>query len=77
VRERPDGGRTGYLVGPFDTHEEALGRVEEARRIACEVNDRGIWYAYGTARVERYRKAFPWADSMTGSDCHPALDLGV
>lgn len=54
VRERPDGGRTGYLVGPFDTHEEALGQVDAARRIAREVNSDAHWYAYGTARVESY-----------------------
>jgi hypothetical protein len=52
VRERPDGGRTGYLAGPWDTHEEALAHVEPVRRLAESKNDRARWYAFGTARVE-------------------------
>jgi hypothetical protein len=46
-----DAGRTGFLVGPYDTHEEALERVDEAKRLACEANSRGVWYAYGTSKV--------------------------
>lgn len=46
-----DNGRHGYLAGPFRTHREALEWVEPTKKIACEVNSRGIWYAYGTSRV--------------------------
>jgi hypothetical protein len=52
VRERPDGGRSGFLVGPLETHEEALALVEPVREIAKSKNSRAVWYAFGTARVE-------------------------
>jgi hypothetical protein len=52
VRERPEGGRTGFLVGPLATHEEALALVEPTRKIAESRNDRAHWYAFGTTRVE-------------------------
>lgn len=47
-----DGSRTGFLVGPLATHEEALALVEPVREIAESRNDRARWYAFGTARVE-------------------------
>lgn len=46
-----DGGRSGALLGPYNTHDEALANVDRAREHAQQVNDRAIWYAYGTARV--------------------------
>lgn len=46
-----DGGRTGRLLGPYDSHGEALARVEDGRRLAKAANDRAFWYAYGTSRV--------------------------
>ena len=45
-------GRHGLLAGPFTTHAEALRYVEPARRKAEEVNERAIWYAYGTLAMK-------------------------
>jgi hypothetical protein len=47
-----DGSRTGWLLGPYATHGEALKKVELGRKLAEKVNDRAIWYAYGTASVD-------------------------
>jgi hypothetical protein len=46
-----DGPRTGYLLGPFDTHREALDRVDLGRILAEKHNTRALFggYAYGTA----------------------------
>lgn len=52
-----DGPRFNFLAGPFDTHEEALAKVDAARAKANEVNDRAWFYAYGTAQApEGYDK---------------------
>lgn len=44
-----DGPRTGFLLGPYDTHREALDKVERGRKLAQEVNDRATWFAFGTS----------------------------
>ena len=44
-----DHDRTGFLLGPFISHADALANVERGRKLAESVNDRAIWYAYGTA----------------------------
>ena len=44
-----DGPRTGFLLGPYDTHKEALDKVDRGRQLAQEVNDWAWFYAYGTA----------------------------
>ena len=42
------------LRGPFvNDHGAALAAVAEARRRACELDPRGEWDAYGTARRNR------------------------
>lgn len=51
-----DGGRTGWLLGPYDFHGEALARVEDGRRLAKAANDRAFWYAYGTSRIATGRR---------------------
>lgn len=50
-----DGPRTGFLLGPYDTHAEALANVERGKRLAHESDNysRSWFYAYGTARVKR------------------------
>lgn len=45
-------GRVGLLAGPFSTHAEALRWVEPARKKAEAVNDRAIWYAFGTLAMK-------------------------
>ena len=48
-----DGGRTGLLAGPFAKHAEAILLVDEARRVAEQVNDRAPFYWFGTCRSEK------------------------
>jgi hypothetical protein len=46
------GGRVGFLLGPFETHQAALDAVPEGKRKAEEVDARAFWHAFGTLRVE-------------------------
>lgn len=46
-----DGPRTGVLLGPYDTKDEAESRVKDGKRLAESVNSRAFWYAYGVTRV--------------------------
>lgn len=46
-----DGPRRALLAGPWPTHAEALAMVETVRTKACELDGRGHWYAFGTARL--------------------------
>lgn len=48
-----DGARTGLLLGPFGTHEEAKANVERGRKLAEKANDRAVWFAFGTASAPR------------------------
>ena len=41
------------LLGPFDTHQEALDQVDIGHVLALEVDVRASWYAYGTVGVLR------------------------
>ncbi len=52
-----DGSRFALLAGPFETHSEACGWVKRARDIACRVDPRAWFYAFGTASTRpEYRK---------------------
>jgi hypothetical protein len=44
-----DGNRSGFLLGPYTTHQEALDLVDRGRDLACAANDRAWFYSYGTA----------------------------
>lgn len=46
-----DGPRTGILLGPYGSKDEAESHVRLGKRLAEQVNDRAIWYAYGVTRV--------------------------
>ena len=43
-----DNGRNGFLLGPYETHDEARQNVTRARKFARDVDSRAIWYAFGT-----------------------------
>ena len=43
--------RVGFLAGPYDTHAEALAKVDEATRRAKEADAWAHFYAFGTTRV--------------------------
>lgn len=40
------------LAGPFDTHDEAKGNVERARKMAEELDPRAAFDAFGTSGIE-------------------------
>jgi len=46
-----DGQRSALLAGPWPTHAAALGAVDVVRNLACELDPRAHWYAFGTARL--------------------------
>lgn len=46
-----DAGRTGFLLGPFETHAAALARVEDGRKMAGIVNSWSCFYAFVPARL--------------------------
>jgi len=47
-----DADRVGFLAGPYDTHDEALSRVDDAARRAREADAWADFYAFGTSRVK-------------------------
>lgn len=53
-----NGPRVSRLVGPFETHEEALEWVEPARRKAQEWDSFAWFYSYGTARYAPENSGF-------------------
>ena len=46
-----DGPRTGWLLGPYATHGEALDEVDRGSKLAEAADPRAHWYAFGTASV--------------------------
>ena len=46
-----DAGRTGFLLGPYETHIDALQHVEKGRKLAQGANDRAWFYSYGTSSL--------------------------
>jgi hypothetical protein len=48
-----DAGRTGFLLGPYDTHPEALQNVDQARALAEAADPWAHFYAFGTASHSR------------------------
>lgn len=47
-----DGGRTGAAAGPFETHQEALDRVDAARRVIQEQEPQAHWWFFGTCLMD-------------------------
>ena len=43
-----DAARTGYLLGPYATHAEALANVDRGRKLADAADPRSPWYRFGT-----------------------------
>jgi hypothetical protein len=48
-----DAGRTGFLLGPYSTHEEAINNVQRGKKAALDANSQAWFYAYGTASLSR------------------------
>jgi len=47
-----DGARHGYLLGPYETHRQALDNVARGRDLANAADPRAHWYAFGTGRLK-------------------------
>ena len=43
-----DSGRNGFLLGPYETHAEALAQVANGRERAIKANSWAHFYAFGT-----------------------------
>jgi hypothetical protein len=41
------------VLGPYDTHEEALGLVATGRELGESVDSNAVWYAFGTLSLPR------------------------
>jgi hypothetical protein len=52
-------GQSGKLLGPYDTHAEALAHVDRAKAKAAEVDPWSHFYEFGTARVSTVRPLPP------------------
>lgn len=44
------------VLGPFETHQEALGKVELAREEAIRLDSKAWFYGFGTCKVRAYTK---------------------
>lgn len=53
-----DGARSGFLLGPYRTHGEALGQVDRGRELAERGDPFAHFYAFGTARAPERRTVF-------------------
>lgn len=53
-----DAGKTGFLLGPYPTHDEALGNVEHGRELALKRDPFAHFYAFGTARATERQTVF-------------------
>lgn len=45
------GKRVAYLLGPYDTHEQALTNVERGTSLANDADPRAAFAAFGTAKL--------------------------
>ena len=48
-----DSGRTGFLLGPYPTHEEAKAQVERGRELANKADPWAGFYSFGTASLPK------------------------
>lgn len=48
-----DAGRVGWLLGPYETHQEAIESVDTGRSLAIDMNPWAHFYEFGTASLPR------------------------
>lgn len=46
-------GRKGILLGPYETHQEALDNVDRGNRLACAADSWAEFDAFGTCSAPR------------------------
>ena len=54
-----DAGRRGILLGPFETHQEALDNVRRGRELACDADRKAVFYGFGTCSAPRAQTIKP------------------
>lgn len=52
-RTAPAGVKTGWLLGPYPDKEAAEGHVARARNVACEIDPRCSFDAFGVSSIDR------------------------
>lgn len=52
MRETVSKPKVGWLLGPYIYHEQALGVVSAARKMAEEIDPRTVFDAFGTSSIE-------------------------
>jgi hypothetical protein len=52
IGDRIEVKRMGLLAGPYETHDDALDKVDVVRRIAEQVNVWAHFYAFGTVKLK-------------------------
>lgn len=59
-------GRHAFILGPFETHTEALECVPDGRSLACErdSSQRASWASYGTCSVPRETAVVTFEDRV-------------
>lgn len=48
-----DSERTGFLLGPFSSHQEALDNVETGKSLAFKADPWSHFYAFGTSSLPK------------------------
>lgn len=43
--------RNALLLGPYDTHEDALANVDRGRKLAGDADPKAYWYSFGTCSI--------------------------
>lgn len=51
-----DANRVGYLLGPYESHVDALNAVDHGRSLAERANAFACFHAFGTASIPRDAK---------------------
>ncbi len=54
-----DAGRNGILLGPYETHPEALDNVRSGRKLAEGADYRAAFYFFGTCSMPRDQRCRP------------------
>lgn len=52
------------LAGPYSTKEEAENMMPKAREIACKVDERAWFYAFGTCKADMQQKGILNANNL-------------
>ncbi|MCB8986727.1 MAG: hypothetical protein H6661_03135 [Ardenticatenaceae bacterium] len=62
--------RNGFLAGPFETHQEALDLVPQARQLAHARDPWAAFYSFGTASLPRNYPSMPTGIFNTELEVH-------